>query len=102
MGIIGCEYEGQYGLLRSALVLPSCRGYGIAARLTQTLLQDARKIGLKAVYLFSTDAGSYWTRQRFHLIPVKEVVQNLPGAYQVKLFDRLGWLPTEVAYRYML
>ncbi len=100
IGVIGCEYENEYGLLRSALVLREYRGCGIAARLTQTLLQAAREMGLKAVYLFSTGAGDYWKRQGFVDTPVSEVVSLLPGAYQVKLFERLGWLPTEAAYRY--
>ena len=102
IGVIGCEYEGPYGLLRSALVLHECRGHGIAARLTQTLLRAGKEMKLKAVYLFSTGAGDYWKRQGFIDTPVSEVAGNMPGAYQVKLFDRLGWLPTEVAYRYEL
>jgi|AGTN01.3.fsa_nt_gi N-acetylglutamate synthase and related acetyltransferases len=102
VGVVGCEYDGRCALLRSALVLPPYRGQGIAARLTQTLLQAATEMGLEAVYLFSTDAGPYWVRQGFCNVPVEEVVQHMPGAYQVKLFDRLGWLPTEVTYRYAL
>lgn len=102
VGVIGCEYENEYGLLRSALVHHEHRGHGIATRLTQTLLQAAREMGLKAVYLFSTGAGDYWKRQGFVDTPVSEVTDRMPGAYQVKLFERLGWLPTEVAYRYEL
>ena len=60
------------------------------------------RLGLKAVYLFSTGVGDYWQRQGFKETSVSEVVHHMPGAYQVKLFDRLGWLPTEVAYRYAL
>ena len=78
IGMIGCEYEGQYGLLRSALVLHAYRGHGIAARLTQTLLLAAKEMGLKAVYLFSTGAGNYWQRQGFTETSVDEVVNNMP------------------------
>lgn len=102
IGVIGCEYVGRYGLLRSALVAHAHRNQGIAALLTQTLLQGAREMGLNAVYLFSTGAGDYWKRQGFMEVSVDEVVSFMPGTYQVKLFDRLGWLPTEVAYRYDL
>jgi len=102
VGVIGCEYAGGYGLLRSALVAHACRGQGIAAQLTQTLIHAARKMGLTAVYLFSTDAGDYWRRQGFVDAPVDEVVSRMPNAYQVMLFNRLGWLPTEVAFRYDL
>jgi GNAT superfamily N-acetyltransferase len=102
VGIIGCEYENKCALLRSALVRREYRGQGIAARLTQTLLDAARASGIKTVYLFSTGAGDYWKRQGFTDAPVAEVVRNMPGAPQVKLFDRLGWLPAEAAYRYDL
>lgn len=78
IGVIGCEYEGPFGLLRSALVLHAYRGHGIAARLTQTLLLAAKEMGLKAVYLFSTGAGNYWQRQGFTETSVDEVVNNMP------------------------
>jgi N-acetylglutamate synthase-like GNAT family acetyltransferase len=102
IGVIGCEYQGTYGLVRSACVEPACRGNGVGAALTQTLMRAARDAGLEALYLFSTIAGAYWLRAGFSEAPVAEVAERLPDAYQVKLFARLGWLPTEEAFKYVL
>jgi type IV secretory pathway protease TraF len=102
VGLIGCEYEGEFALLRSAIVDSAWRSRSLAARLTRLLLQDARAAGVAAVYLFSTDAGSYWIKQGFMPVPVQELVEHLPNAPQVRLFARIGWLPTEVAYKMIL
>lgn len=102
IGVIGCEYQGGYGLLRTAFVQCEYRGIGIAAKLTETVFDAARRMGLKAVYLFSTDAGPYWLKQGFKIVPVDQVIEKLYDCYQVRLFDRLGWLPTEVTYKYNL
>jgi N-acetylglutamate synthase-like GNAT family acetyltransferase len=97
-GMIGCEYENGCGLLRSALVRPGHRGRGIGRRLIECLLEDSRSRGLRAIYLFSTDAGPYWVRLGFRRVPVRDVMDAMPGAPQVRLFQELGWIPTEVAY----
>jgi N-acetylglutamate synthase-like GNAT family acetyltransferase len=102
IGAIGCEYQGRYGLVRSACVEKQYRGGGVGAKLTQTLMQAARNSGLEALYLFSTIAGAYWLAKGFCEAPVAEVTERLPDAYQVKLFERLGWLPTEEAFKYAL
>jgi amino-acid N-acetyltransferase len=102
IGVIGCEYQGRYGLLRSACVEKQYRGNGAGAKLTEALMQAARDMGLEALYLFSTEAGGYWVRNGFCEAPVEEVTQRLPDAYQVKLFESLGWLPTEKAFKIVL
>ncbi len=99
VGVIGCEYENGCGLLRSALVDKAYRKLGIAKKLTQALLQDAAENDLEAVYLFSTEAGAYWARLGFVQVEVKEVAHKLRHTPQVKLFEQLGWLPTEIAFK---
>jgi len=98
VGMIGCEYQNGRGLLRSALVHPRHRGEGLGRRLTEHLIGDSRSMGLRVIYLFSTDAGPYWERLGFRRVPVREVTDAMPDAPQVRLFHGLGWLPTEVAY----
>ncbi len=98
IGLIGCEYEDRYGLLRSALVAKGLRGQGIGKQLTEVVLNDAAQNHLEAIYVFSTGAGPYWINLGFTETSVAEIVENLSSAPQVKLFDQLGWLPTEVAY----
>lgn len=99
VGAIGLELGDTSVLLRSAIVAPSARSAGIGRALTDTALNWAWKHGYRAAYCFSTDAGSYWIARGFTECPVDEVLDNLPNAPQVRLFRRLGWLPTEVAYR---
>lgn len=99
VGVIGMEIGGGAALLRSAGVRADLRGRGLGARLLQALFEGARERGIARVYLFSTDAGSYWTRRGFREVPVPELVAALPDAPQVRHYDDLGWLPTEVAYR---
>jgi N-acetylglutamate synthase-like GNAT family acetyltransferase len=102
IGIIGCEYENEYGLLRSALVDKNYRGNRIAEQLTKVLLQSAREDKVEEVFLFSTEAGEYWTKLGFQRTDTYELIQKLRNAPQVKLFEKLGWLPSEVAYKYIL
>ena len=100
IGVIGFEAGHDAVLLRSVAVKPSLHGQGIGTRLVKHALAAAAAHNYRYVYLFSTDAGTYWQRQNFHEVPVSEVVAALPGAPQVKEYERLGWLPTEVAWRY--
>lgn len=99
LGVIGLEPGQQAVLLRSAAVSPSCQGQGLGAALVQHACEAAAAAGHRYVYLFSTDAGSYWQRHDFREVPVPELVAVLPLAPQVQEYERLGWLPTEVAWR---
>lgn len=102
VGLIGCEYENECGLLRSALVAKKFRGQGIGQQLTRVVLNTAEQGELEAIYLFSTGAGLFWTTLGFEKTSVHEVIEKLKNTPQVRLFERLGWLPTEVAYKFSL
>ena len=99
VGAIGLELGHGCVLLRSAIVVRSARGQGVGRRLAEHALEWARENGYLTAYCFSTDAGSYWTARGFSVCSVNEIVKAMPEAPQVRLFDRLGWLPTESAYR---
>lgn len=98
IGAIGLELGTQCALLRSAVVVPTERGRGLGRALTELALHWACENGYRAVYCFSTDAGSYWVERGFEQCAVDEVVRELPHAPQVRLFKALGWLPTEIAF----
>lgn len=102
IGAIGLEIGSTSVLLRSAIVAPNLRSRGLGRELTKTALNSARTDGYRVAYCFSTDAGDYWVARGFHICSVDEIVAELPDAPQVRLFDRLGWLPTEVAYKISL
>jgi len=97
---IGAEQGIDAWLLRSAIVAHDARGHGLGRQLTTALLGAAQQQGIRCVYCFSTDAGDFWQHMGFYEVPVTEVLTMLPGAPQVAQFDVLGWLPSEVAWRY--
>lgn len=102
VGAIGVEFGETSVLLRSAIIAPEWRGQGLGQALVQTALDCARRSRARFAYCFSTDAGGYWTARGFEVCLVAEVVAALPSAPQVLLFDQLGWLPAEVAYKLAL
>lgn len=95
---IGIEIGARAVLLRSAAVRPDVRGQGIGTALLRRALNEAAATGYRHSYLFSTDAGTYWSRQGFREVPVPELVAALPHAPQVRHYDQEGWLPDEVAW----
>lgn len=99
LGVVGLEYGPRAVLLRSAAVRDTLRGRGIGALLFSHAYAAAAAAGITAVYCFSTDAGDYWVRQGFCEVPVPELCDALPDAFQVHHYQELGWLPTEVAWR---
>ena len=99
VGCIGLEWGPQAALLRSAAVMPKHRKHGLGTQLLNTALNGARDKDKSFVYLFSTGAGGYWTRQGFCEVPVPELVEALSDAPQVHHYREIGWLPTEVAWR---
>lgn len=100
LGVIGVELGGNgSALLRSALVTERFRKYGLGKALVKQAVDMCRATGHRVIYCFSTEAGEYWQRQGFREVPVDELVTALPAAPQVRTFDQLGWLHSEVAWR---
>lgn len=100
-GVIGCagvEFGANAGLLRSVAVAPEFRRQGIAEALVNCVFDACVNAGCVRVFCFSTGAGGYWQRLGFWEVPVVEVVAALPLVPQVLHFERLGWLPTEIAW----
>lgn len=104
IGAIGVEFGASKSaaLLRSAVVAPAYRGQGLGGTLTRTVFAACRASGHTTLYCFSTDAGDYWLKTGFVVVPVEEVTAELPDAPQVIDFDRRGWLPTEITFRIAL
>jgi N-acetylglutamate synthase-like GNAT family acetyltransferase len=97
-GVVGLEYGVEDVLLRSAAVDPPLRGRGVGAALVRAALESASQCGYRRAYLFSTGAGPYWLKLGFREVPVPALVAALPDAPQVRRYEELGWLPTEVAW----
>jgi N-acetylglutamate synthase-like GNAT family acetyltransferase len=100
LGLVGIEFGASDAvLLRSAAVAPQFQRRGIGGALVNHALNTCADLGYRRVYCFSTDAGDYWQYSGFREVPVQELVEALPSAPQVHHFDRIGWLPTEIAWR---
>jgi N-acetylglutamate synthase-like GNAT family acetyltransferase len=99
VGVASIELGDRAALLRSVGVDPVFRRQGLGATLTNTAFEGCRMAGRRIVYCFSTGAGSYWQRFGFREVSVREVIDALPDSPQVNHFDRIGWLPTEIAWR---
>jgi N-acetylglutamate synthase-like GNAT family acetyltransferase len=68
VGTIGLESYPPAGLLRSAAVLPSHRGLGLGALLTEALLREARSKPLKELLLLTSTAEGFFARMGFTVV----------------------------------
>lgn len=76
-GIIGLEVHGGQGLLRSLAVRPECRNQGLARQLLATVTAQAQTLGLTELYLLTTTAPDYFTRQGFAPVAREAVPQSI-------------------------
>ena len=65
VGVEGIEIHEGNGLLRSAAVDPTWRGRGVGDALTRNRIDWARARGLRALYLLTTTAGTWFPRFGF-------------------------------------
>lgn len=76
------EPVGQFGLLRSVVVLEGCRGMGLARDITAHLLQRAREEGRLAIYLLTETAEAYFVALGFSPMPRADVPRALARTRQ--------------------
>jgi amino-acid N-acetyltransferase len=60
VGVVGMEYCGAYGLLRSTAVDPAWRGHQVGRALVERIVAAAESRGVKALYLLTTTAERYF------------------------------------------
>jgi amino-acid N-acetyltransferase len=60
---VGLEPCGQDALLRSLVVAPDERAHGLGTSLVEHAEQEARKRGLRALYLLTTTAEGFFSRR---------------------------------------
>jgi amino-acid N-acetyltransferase len=66
---VGVERYGADGLLRSLAVHQDYRGRGLGATLTRRALTEARRLGLRRLFLLTETASDYFLRFGFEVIP---------------------------------
>ncbi|MDC6166334.1 arsenic resistance N-acetyltransferase ArsN2, partial [Paucibacter sp. XJ19-41] len=68
VGCAGIERYGDIGLLRSVAVAPGLQQQGIGARLLAMLFEEARRRGLRRLFLLTTTAAGYFERLGFEQV----------------------------------
>lgn len=81
VGAIGLEVYREAALLRSAVVDPGHRGWGIGEALVRRVLDHARERGITEVVLLTTTAERYFPRFGFTRIAREDV----PDAVQASV-----------------
>lgn len=85
--LVGCaavEVYGGAGLLRSVAVDAGRRGEGVGRELTAAAIALARRRGVRALYLLTTTAGSYFPRFGFRAIPRAELDPALAPSAELR------------------
>lgn len=77
VGCAGLEPYGTEGLLRSVAVHSDYRSRGIAATLVAGLLDQARRSGVRTVYLLTETAVGYFSRIGFQEIDRSRVDESV-------------------------
>jgi GNAT superfamily N-acetyltransferase len=99
IGVIGVEPKIDAALIRSLYVDESMRRRGIGAALVAAARKAAHTRGARHLYLFSTEAGEFFQRHGFAVVPVADVVAVLRDVPQVEFYRaRPDELAREVAY----
>ncbi len=65
IGVVGLEGYPPRGLLRSAAVLPACRGRGIGALLVEALVREAKAESIVELVLLTTTAEGFFRSRGF-------------------------------------
>jgi len=84
VGVSGLEVHGEDGLLRSVAVDQDYRGLGLAALLVEAVLERAKRVGLRAVYLLTTTARDYFARQGFVDCPREEAPPGIRQSWEYR------------------
>jgi amino-acid N-acetyltransferase len=73
IGVAGIEYAGECGLLRSAAVAETSKGHGVGEKLVTGLIGQAKQRKLRALFLLTTTAETYFPRFGFEQVTRDEV-----------------------------
>lgn len=85
VGTVGLQVEGHHGLLRSLAVRPDYREHGTGRRLCDAVLEHAIRIGIREVYLLTTDAAGYFEKRGFSRIERTSVPERVRQMSQFQL-----------------
>ena len=79
VGIGGVEVYGDYGLLRSLVIDVSSRGKGYGRALSLKLIEYAKQVGIRDLYLLTITADSFFEKigfERIHRDEAPEIIRK--------------------------
>jgi len=82
IGVCGLEVHGDDALLRSLAVDPDHRGAGVGGALVEDVVQLARKMGLRSVYLLTTTAREFFVARGFADHSRDEAAAAIRGSWE--------------------
>jgi amino-acid N-acetyltransferase len=84
VGVAGLEVHGRDGVLRSVAVASSFQRAGLGRRLTERVVEDARRAGLRRVYLLTETAADYFPRYGFRRIAREDASPEVQGSVEFR------------------
>lgn len=93
LGCVGLEVYGEAALLRSVITSPDLRGRGYGDVLVEKAFNEARRRGVKRLYLFTMNKAPFFARQGFERCTMDDFE---PAARQCSQYEILAEHP-EVA-----
>jgi len=82
VGLAGLEIYEPFGLLRSVAVSTRLRGRGMGERLVHAVTEFADEKGLRALYLLTSDADSFFERLGFRRLPRSNAPALIQESFQ--------------------
>ncbi len=76
-GCVGLEIYGDSALLRSMAISPEYQGKGLGTVLTEAIIEDARKKGIKSLFLLTETAEDFFKRFGFQLVERELVPEDV-------------------------
>ena len=80
VGTGGLEVYGDHGLLRSLSVKFGIRGRSVGTNITEYLLDEAKRRGLKGVYLLTENARGFFEKRGFNDVARTDVPEALKAS----------------------
>jgi len=82
IGVAGLEVYNQNALLRSVAVREEYRGFGHGGVLVDEVLKNAKREGVRVVYLLSETADGYFRRLGFDLVDRNDVDESVKASQE--------------------
>ncbi|HXG35517.1 MAG TPA: GNAT family N-acetyltransferase, partial [Dehalococcoidia bacterium] len=84
IGCTGLELYGQSALLRSVIIQESHRNQRLGERLVRNALEEARRRGVRTVYLFTMHAAGYFARFGFQRCSLDDFRDEVRQSFQYR------------------